>query len=280
VRGPGTEKVNMLELGPLHLKVQKHMEKIIRDPDILLPPHGSYASGSMDGKPWKDPEAINAIAHLAPSLPHLKPVLVAFFEGALMTWKRFTAEFQEGGLIDQASADEKEQAWMPPTNDVNEGALGALRSYLRKKPNTTMHYYNALAMFKFNRTGVFAHHIFVSEDHAYIRQEARRRDNSHLEKARKAAIMASKEKQVTEKRVKVAMRDQKRAQEEARLMGIELITELEYVTTDMTVAQLRDQLEAYRCLVDGIPLKSHLKIKAVMIDALKDAIQKYKEMCT
>jgi hypothetical protein len=45
----------------------------------------------------------------------------------------------------------------------------------------------------------------------------------------------------------------------------------------MTAAQLKDQLEIYRTLVDGIPLRSHLKTKAAMVCALKEAIRKYKE---
>jgi hypothetical protein len=54
------------------------------------------------------------------------------------------------------------------------------------------------------------------------------------------------------------------------------VEEEEHVTVDMTVAQLKDQLEIYRTLVEGIPLKSHLKTKAAMIEALKEAIIRYK----
>ena len=32
-------------------------------------------------------------------------------------------------MIDCATSEEKEKAWMPPTNDVNEGALGTLCLY-------------------------------------------------------------------------------------------------------------------------------------------------------
>ncbi len=63
---------------------------------------------------------------LKPELPHLSPLLVAFFEGAAATWKRFTSEFAPGGLINEATTQEKDSAWMPPTNDANEGALGSL----------------------------------------------------------------------------------------------------------------------------------------------------------
>ena len=88
---------------------------------------------------------------------------------------------------------------MPPTNDVNEGALGALQSYLHRKPNTTMHQYNALAMFKFNNTAAFVQHVFVAEDHAFVRQEACKRDGGHLERDCKDAIVAYRQNQVVEK---------------------------------------------------------------------------------
>jgi hypothetical protein len=276
VRGPGTEQVNMLDLGPLHFRVQDHIEKIIQDPYLLLPPHGSYESGAMDGKPWENPEVMGAIFILSSSLPYLVPVLVAFFKGALVTWKRFTTEFQEGGEIDKATTEEKAQAWMPPTNDVNEGALGALRSYLRRKPNTTMHQYNALAMFKFNHTTAFVKHLFVNEDHVFVRQEARKRDGGNLERKWKNAVAESKDKQVAEKRDKAFQKAQRMTQEKARLAGIECLEDVEQVTVDMTITQLKDQLEIYRKLVDGIPLKSHLRTKAAMLDALKAAIRKYK----
>ncbi|KAJ7877232.1 hypothetical protein B0H14DRAFT_3784454 [Mycena olivaceomarginata] len=47
------------------------------------------------------------------------------------TWIRFSSEFAPGGLIDQSSATEKQLAWMPSTNDANEGALGAYRVAIR-----------------------------------------------------------------------------------------------------------------------------------------------------
>jgi hypothetical protein len=278
VRGPGTEHVNMLDLAPLHSRVQEHMETVINNPSVLLPPDGSYVHGAMDGKPWTNQEAVYEIYKMSSSLPHLQFVLVAFFKGALATWKRFTSEFEEGGLIDLATAKEREQAWMPPTNDVNEGALGALRSYLRKNPNSTMHQYNALAMFKFNDTAKFVHQEFMPEDHAYVRQEARMKDSSHLERERQAAVIAYKDKQVVQRKEKTALKVQQKNQEQTRLAEIERLEDAELVTIDMTVTQLKDQLEIYRGLVTDIPLKSHMKTKADMIPALKEAIMKYKEI--
>ena len=81
----------------------------------------------MDGLEWESPKVFAAVQKLLPELPHIKPVMTAFFEGAYDSWKHFTSEFAPGGLIDEATAAEKDLAWMPPTNDMNEGALGSFR---------------------------------------------------------------------------------------------------------------------------------------------------------
>ena len=62
-------------------------------------------------------------------LPHLKDLLVQFFKDACETWKRFTTEFTPGGVIDEATDLQKELAWIPATNDVNEGILGSYRQF-------------------------------------------------------------------------------------------------------------------------------------------------------
>ena len=66
------------------------------------------------------------------------------------------------------------------------------------------------------------------------------------------------------------------SQEKARLAYIECLEDVEQVTVDMTITQLKNQLEIYWKLVDWIPLKSHLRAKATMLDAFKSAIRKYK----
>jgi hypothetical protein len=100
--------------------------------------------------------------------------------------------------------------------------------------------------------------------------------SNHLEREHKAAIIVYQEKQAVERRAKIALKEQQKTQAKAQLAGLVQVEEVEHVTIDMTAAQLKDQLEIYQTLVDGIPLKSHLKIKAAMADALKGAIGKYK----
>ena len=68
--------INMLNLGPLHLRVEQHIQAIIESPDILISPNATFVVGSMDGKQWENPGAVEAILKQAPALPHLEDLLV------------------------------------------------------------------------------------------------------------------------------------------------------------------------------------------------------------
>ncbi|KAF8799066.1 hypothetical protein BYT27DRAFT_7264089 [Phlegmacium glaucopus] len=146
---------NMLDLGPLHHHVYEHMQKIISNPDILLGNDVSCSSATLDGEEWQNPAVVKKIHELSPTLPHLRDLLLVFFKGAAETWEHFTSEFAPGGLIDEATTEEKELAWMPATNDVNEGALGSFRHLMRYQPQLTLLNHNALAMFFRNNTQAF-----------------------------------------------------------------------------------------------------------------------------
>ena len=97
IRAPN-QQTNMLDLGPLHTKVHAHIQRIIGDPTFLVGPNATYEMGAMDGKPWQAPAVFEAVQTMAPQLPYLQPLLVAFCKGAAETWKRFTSEFAPGGL--------------------------------------------------------------------------------------------------------------------------------------------------------------------------------------
>ncbi|KAF8814047.1 hypothetical protein BYT27DRAFT_7206409 [Phlegmacium glaucopus] len=143
---------NMLDLGPLHHHVYEHMQKIISNPDILLGNDVSCSSATLDGEEWQNPAVVKKIHELSPTLPHLRDLLLVFFKGAAETWECFTSEFAPGGLIDEATTEEKELAWMPATNDVNEGALGSFRHLMRYQPQLTLLNHNALAMRQAEKT--------------------------------------------------------------------------------------------------------------------------------
>ncbi|KAJ7483123.1 hypothetical protein B0H11DRAFT_1723435, partial [Mycena galericulata] len=165
VRGPGTENVNLLDLGPFHQEVKAHVAAIISNPDLLLASDASFEKATLDGEPWHRPDAQAAVHKLAPTLPHLRDVTVAFFEGSLPVWERFTEEFDEEGVITGLSEDEKEEGWMPTTNDANEGILGDMRQDKRSKPNSTTHAFNARAMFRRNNTQAYMDANFSEEHH-------------------------------------------------------------------------------------------------------------------
>jgi hypothetical protein len=167
VRGPGTEKANLLDLGTFHQKVKSHIRNIIANPDIVF---GNDLSPSpeactLDGRSWRYPEAFAAVQKLAPSLPQLRDVTIAYFEGTLPVWMRFTAEFDEGGIIDGLSEEERNAAHMATTNDANEGILGQMRQDKRTHVNSTTHAFNARAMFRRNNTQAYMDANFATLQH-------------------------------------------------------------------------------------------------------------------
>ncbi|KAG2063204.1 hypothetical protein BDR04DRAFT_1038877, partial [Suillus decipiens] len=90
---------------------------------------------------------------------HLRHLLVAFLEGALDTWIRFCAEFTAGGVIDKSSTAQREIAYMKTTNDDNEGALGTVRTSLRRAPHMSLSHLNSRFMYKKNRTGAYIQQV-------------------------------------------------------------------------------------------------------------------------
>ncbi len=165
---------NMLNLGPLHTRVHDHMRKIIDNPNILVGADASFKTATLDGEEWQNPAVVQKILEIIPMLPHFHNLFLAFFEGAAETWIRFTSEFAPGGLIDEATAEERELAWMPATNDENEGALGSFRVLMRQQPQLTLLNHNALAMYFRNNTQAFMAAKFTEEeDFHYLHRLAR-----------------------------------------------------------------------------------------------------------
>ncbi|KAJ7310924.1 hypothetical protein DFH08DRAFT_718392 [Mycena albidolilacea] len=93
VRGPGTENLNMLDLGPYHSSVKERMKKLIADPTALFSPStDSYKIATLDGQPWSDTKAWAACIELFPTLPHVQPLMLAGLKSALECFERFTTE--------------------------------------------------------------------------------------------------------------------------------------------------------------------------------------------
>ena len=272
----GEKQKNMLDLGPLHHKVYRHMQRIIGDPDFLIGANASFEMGSLDGKKWNNPEVVNVVLQMIPELPHFKELLVAFFIGAAETWKRFISEFAPGGLIDEATVEEKKLAWMPATNDINEGALGSFRVLMQKQPQLTLLGHNALAMYFNNDTEKFIASKFTEkEDFKFLHQLGC--ESQAEEKNRKKEHVQYQEECRAEKLAKKAKRIQKSDESKARIKGIQLILDKEKIPL-LKGQVLKDQLKVYKAA--GAPNLQTMK-QTTRVDeirqGMKDAIELYKQ---
>lgn len=235
---------NMLNLGPLHSHVYNHMQKIISDPNILIGQDISFAIATLDGEEWQNTAVVKKVLDLAPTLPHFQDLLVVFFEGAAETWKRFTSEFAPGGLIDEATVEERELAWMPATNDENEGALGSFRQLMRKQPQLTLLNHNALAMFFHNNTQAFMAAKFTEvEDHQYLHKLARETQGD--EKKRKKEIVEYRDKRQAEKTAQKEKRNQNAKKTADRIAGLDLILDKKKIA-NLRGESLKDQLKLFK----------------------------------
>jgi len=236
-------KVNMLDLGPLHNKVRNHMKKLIAYPDLLLDSEIAFENAELNGEEWRAVDGMQRISELIPRLPHVRPLLLAFLQGALETWKRFTSEFAPGGSIDEATVEEKEMAWMPGTNDVNEGALGSFRSLMRRQPCLSILQYNAQAMYFHNNTAAFMSKFFKDEDYKYIHKLARAADGS--EKRRKRQLIEHAEAKIKEQNERRRQRKAKATETAQRISEINLCFDQTQLLA-MKGATLTDQFKAYK----------------------------------
>jgi hypothetical protein len=228
----------------------------------------------MDGKIWERPDAFYAVHALAPGLPHLHGAMVAFFEGALETWLRFTSEYQRDGLIATASAAEQQQAYMCPTNDDNEGGLGGKRVTTQHAPNMTLESHNARAMYRKNNTAGFIRKTLTLADRKYLRRKAREIDSSGLAKKRRE-VQAAAYKDTVEKKRK-ATTERKAAQDAKRAKIDAVVARLnvqDIKDAPGTCADLDLQLEWHRCQDSRVPKKKDVKKKEDKIKALVDAVE-------
>ncbi|KAF8151569.1 hypothetical protein B0H34DRAFT_618738, partial [Crassisporium funariophilum] len=171
------------------------------------------------GMGWDRPEAVFAVHALAPTLPHLEGALIAFFEGALEGWMRFSTEYEAGGDIALASTDERERAYMKSTNDDNEGALGMPRTGSRRAPNMTLHQQNARVMYKRNNTKLYIKTTLSrsASNRKYLRTRAQLIDRSGIERVRRQAQAKADQEAVAKKRGKDGECAEKKAKVDAAL---------------------------------------------------------------
>ncbi|KAI0073103.1 hypothetical protein K474DRAFT_1650010 [Panus rudis PR-1116 ss-1] len=284
VRGESLDKINHLELGPLHEEIVAYHAKIIENPDVLISPEATYQTGSFDGQVWERPDVVYAIQALSPKLPHLRGALVAFFKGALEAWKRFAMEFQQDGRIANLSEDQRKRIWIHPTNDVNEGSLGGFRVTMHRCPSMTLHQYNAKVMYANNDTQAY-YQSLNAEDRTYLRRKARELDSGGLERKRRREIAQGEEAIAQAKKVKIAERNEKIKKVNDILDAVVVRLDVaELKASPGTNKELDLQLDWHRRHEQQreadknkrcIPAKSKLTTKAQKLDALIDAVNRY-----
>lgn len=142
-RAPYHQSKNGLDLGPEFDRLLRHLKTIIKNPDILIGPNVSAVTATFDGQPWYDPDTIAIILRHRNQYPHLRSALVAFFKGALKTWKVFTQDVLKNPKLSAATPEQRHTAFRRPANDLNEGALGLLRRTFRSFPRITFGQLNA-----------------------------------------------------------------------------------------------------------------------------------------
>ena len=276
IRTSSDKDQNMLDLGPFHSRVYNHMQKIIENPDILIgkdiDPSESYKMATLDGNEWQNIEVVKKILDLIPTLPHFHNLLISFFRGAAETWERFTSEFAPGGLIDEATAEEKELAWMPATNDENEGALGSFRHLMRHQPQLTLLSHNALAMFFRNNTQTFMAAKFTEEeDYRYLHKFAQ--DSNGEEEKRHKKLVEFRDKQQAEKIARKEVREKNAKATAERMAKMNLILDKEKAQK-LKGVDLKDQLKLFKNAGAPILQKGALPTKAdAGRQALVDAIE-------
>ncbi|KAF8294130.1 hypothetical protein DL93DRAFT_2122978 [Clavulina sp. PMI_390] len=227
---------NMLRLGPLHDRVKAHLKLLIESPSFLLDELASATFGALDGDEWDNPEVFVALKQEVQggtlNEDHLVSALRAFLQGALDTWDRFTAEFRDGAVIAGLSDAELEAAFMPTTNDANEGKLGMYRVWVRRFPRMTNAMFNAIAMSKTNNVEAFIEAVMEPDDWGYIMKEQRRREGQNEQKqSRDAIVRADIEKGVeTEQQQKI--KKDKKSQKSSELSA------LPWILDDVVIEQL------------------------------------------
>lgn len=258
VRGLEATIAGALNMGSIQLGVIQHVKGFRDNLDIFIDTNATPAQSTLNGGQWHSNEVFYAIKALLPSLPHFRVALHSFLTGALAAWERFSEDYQPDGHIGRATQDDRRHIYMPPTNDINEGALGARRQDARIRPNHSDLSFNAVVSLKRNNTEDFiASELSTGDDAQYLRSTARSLDLGGLEAKKKSEQAIYDRTIVEEKRQKA-----KGKAEKVRLLQVTLdeVT----LTSDANILRkekkdtLELRLKKYRHLIYeiyGIPRK-------------------------
>src|SRR3954452_22294306 len=112
---------------------------------------------------------------------------------------------------------------MPPTNDANEGALGAFHVFMRYQPQLTLLQFNAQKMFSHNDTETFMDNHFDDADYKDLHQQGRQDDSRQVERMRKEALVKHAEDKIQQKKKASEERKRKANNRAGRVAAVKLI---------------------------------------------------------
>ncbi|KAK0245301.1 hypothetical protein EDD85DRAFT_964173 [Armillaria nabsnona] len=281
IQGTTQGVVNHLTLKDYHETVKAHHRHILASLDMVISPSIAYTTNTLDGQPWEHPKFIYKAIYLMPQMPNLQVIFAEFVEGALETWDRFTSEYAVGGLIDTASDEVLDSAFMPATNDANEGALGSvIQVTARNNPSLTIAHTAQLASFFRNETQTHMDRHYTPEDHRYIMAAARKLDASGIEQQRRDALVNANLEKVKMNKEK---QEKTRARVEAirnRLADTAVILKRDNLFS-LGIDALNDQIDLHRQaereanVTDcATPAKSKMTCKVYKLSALHAALTK------
>ena len=148
IRTANNEALNGLDLGPDYDRIKRHMKAVIDWPDLLLGQGAPHEVGTLYGGEWDNKDVIEFIRTNQDSLPHLRKVLIAFFQGALETWEEFTKDICNDPKVTGATPEQRHFAFRHAANDAEEGTLGDLRQQYGAYPGMTFGMVNSKLMCK------------------------------------------------------------------------------------------------------------------------------------
>ena len=207
-------------------------------------------------------------------MPFLEQLWAAYLDEAIVTAKRFSSEFTSDSALARMDAGEREAAWVPTTNDANEGSLGSFRQFANRYPTAHTTTFTSIFMFLRNETEVFLQELLANEAvFLWVIREARRVDASGVERNRRKEINRLLNEQAAELRRKM---EERRERVEARRGELEAVPlELDFSRlSGFTVANLRIQLEKHR-LFDPRNIKSVSGNKKELLGKLRAAVDRY-----
>ena len=173
---------------------------------------------------------------------------------------------------------------MPPTNDWNEGEVGAYRVAFRHKPNLSVNGHNARRAEAQNDTSEYMAKEFTSADHKFVRSECRLVDESHTEEHTRNGLAAADTATAAHNCAQRTASALKKATQLQALVNTVVLTDpgLNYART--TCVQLRAQLAWHRRFVDTGPKDEKLikqvkdlPTKPLLFPELVQAITRYRD---